>query len=151
MRPGVISRDGFLGHDRRPLVEMLEEAANRVNSLGLSHAEIADRMEYFLERAGHGLGTTVTVGEHYEVRAETARGGMPCPWGHPGMYPKVNVFLTNRATGDEVVWTALQVHMVREHGFYEGRGSLFQLDPVKLARALGLHGHTDEGDGYLRV
>jgi hypothetical protein len=151
MKPGVISRDGFLGRDRRSLVEILEEADRRVNALGLTHARIADRMEQLLHLARRGLGTTVTVDDRYEVRSESARGGLPCPWGHPGMYPKTNVFLTNRVTGDEVMGTALHVHMIREHGFYEGRGGLFHLDPDTLARTLGLHGHSHDGDGHLKA
>jgi hypothetical protein len=48
------------------------------------------------------------------------------------------VFLTNLRTGDEMVWTALNVHLIREHGFYEGRGSPFRIDPAQAKRALGL-------------
>jgi len=138
MKPGIISRDGFLGRDRRPLVQILEEENNAVNSLGLSHQRIADRMEYFLAAGRRGLGTTVSVEEDYEVRVETVRGLLPCPWGHPGMYPKTNVFFRNTRTGDDLVWTALQIHMIREHGFYEGRGSSFRVDPATAKRALSL-------------
>jgi hypothetical protein len=138
MAAGLISRDGFLGSDRRPLVQILAEDENTVNSLGLTHARIAERMAWFGRMGRPGLGTTVTVEDRWEVRVQTVRGLLPCPWGHEGMYPKTNVFLRKLDTGETLVWTDLSVHMIGEHGFYEGRGSGFRVEPEKAARVLGL-------------
>jgi hypothetical protein len=138
MQAGHITRDGFLGTDRRPLSQILEEDANTVNRLGLTHRQIAERMAHFTEAGKAGLGTTVLVEEHYEVRVEAVRGMLPCPWGHRGLYPKINVFLENTQAGREMVWTALTVHLVGEHGFYEGRGSPFRIEPEDAKEALGL-------------
>ncbi|NLW11596.1 MAG: hypothetical protein GX028_06225, partial [Clostridiaceae bacterium] len=41
-------------------------------------------------------------------------------------------------TGVMMRWTDLNVHMIREHGFFEGHGSKYRLDPLELARFLGL-------------
>ena len=138
MQPGVIARDGFLGSDRRSLVEMLEEDDNSVRSLGLTHAQIAERMDYFMRIGRRGLGTSVVVDDGFEVRVEDVRGVLPCPWAHSGTYGKTNVSLKNLKTGDELFWTALQVHMIGKHGFYEGRGSPFRIDPAEAKRALDL-------------
>ena len=138
MQPGLITRDGFLGSDRRSLAEILDEDGNSVVELGLTHARIADRMAYFTQAGKKGLGTTVTVDKDFEVRVETVRGQLPCPWGHKGLYPKRNVFLRNLQTGDDLLWTGLSVHLIAEHGFYEGRGSVFRVDPLAAKRALGL-------------
>ncbi len=138
MQPGSITRDGFLGDETRPLGQILEEDAEQVRRLGLTHGQIARRMEHFTEEGRGGLGTTVVVDEDYEVRVETVRGMLPCPWGHAGVYPKVNVWLKNRANGEELMWTALNIHMIGEHGFYEGRGGGFRIDPARAKRALGL-------------
>jgi hypothetical protein len=138
MQAGQITRDGFLGTDRRPLSQILAEDANTVNRLGLTHRQIAERMSYFTEAGKAGLGTTVVVDEHYEVRVEAVRGMLPCPWGHRGLYPKINVFLENTRAGRKIVWTALTVHLIGEHGFYEGRGSPFRIEPEEAREALGL-------------
>ena len=138
MRPGLITRDGFLGSDRRALMEILDEDANTVAELGLTHRRIADRMEYFTEAGRKGLGTTVTVEDDFEVRVETVRGQLPCPWGHKGLFPKRNVFLRNLQTGDELLWTGLSMHLIGEHGFYEGKHSTFRIDPLAAKRTLGL-------------
>lgn len=138
MAAGRITRDGFLGKDRRPLIQILAEDENTVHALGLTHREIADRMRWFTEAGKGGLGTTVKVEERWEVRVQSVRGLLPCPWGHEGMYPKTNVFLRKLDSGETLVWTDLGVHMIGEHGFYEGIGSGFRVDPEKAARVLGL-------------
>ncbi len=138
MQPGRLTLEGFLGSDPRPLTQILDEDANTIRALGLTHEQIAERMHQLGERARGGLGTSVVVDDLYEVRIADVRGVIPCPWGHPGTYPKTNVSLRNLATGDELAWTALSVHMVCEHGFYQGRGSRFRVDPPTAARALGL-------------
>jgi hypothetical protein len=141
MQPGRLTLDGFLGSDPRSLTQILDEDANAVRALGLTHEEIAERMRELGEQARKGLGTSVIVRGVYEVRIADVRGVIPCPWGHPGTYPKTNVSLRNLATNDELAWTALSVHMVRDHGFYQGRGSRFRVDPPTAARALGLSPH----------
>ena len=138
MQAGRISRDGFLGRDRRALAEILAEDENTVNRLGLTHEQIAHRMEYFMEQGMRGLGTSVIVDGRFDVRVRSVRGSLPCPWGGKGLYPKTNVFLKNLDTGDELMWTALTVHLIRRHGFYEGKGSTFRVDPEKAKSVLEL-------------
>ncbi len=138
MKPGHIARDGFMGNDRRQLIELLEEDENAVHNLGVTHEQISDRLGYFAEAGKEGLGTTVTVDGDYEVRVDDVRGVLPCPWGHKGLYPKTNIFFKNLKTGEEMIWTALQIHLIRDHGFYEGKGSHFRIEPDKAKRTLGL-------------
>jgi hypothetical protein len=129
---------GFLGSDTRPLAEILEDDQNTVNSLGLTHEQIAERMEYLTREGKRGLGTTVTVADRFEVRVDDVRGFLPCPWAHIGLHPKTNAYVKNVETGEELMWTALSIHLIREHGFYQGRGSPYRLEPAELKRVLCL-------------
>jgi len=138
MKPGAITLEGFLGPDRRCLAEIIEEDDNAVHGLGLTHEQIAERLEYFMRQALKGLGTAVTVDGAYEVRAETVRGVLPCPWPRDGVHPKSNAFLLNLRTGETLAWTGLTIHLIRAHGFYQGKGSRFRLDPERAKRVLGL-------------
>jgi hypothetical protein len=95
-------------------------------------------MEFFSEQGREGLGTWVEVDETYEVRVEDVRGKLPSPWGGPGLVPKRNTYLRNKALDEEIVWTAMNEHFIRAHGFYEGKGSPFRQEPKKLKRVLGL-------------
>ena len=44
MKPGIITRDGFLGTDRRNLIDMLVEDDETVKRMDLTHATVAQRM-----------------------------------------------------------------------------------------------------------
>ncbi len=138
MQPGVLTRDGMLGRDRRALAEILEDDENAVRRLGLSHQRIAERMAHLTDAGRPGLGTSVEVDEDYEVRVEEWRGGIPCPWGHAGMFRKSVTHARSLRSGEELEWTDLAIHMIRVHGFYGGRGAQYRVPPADAARVLGL-------------
>ena len=137
MAPGILTMDGFLGTDSRDLIEILQTDDGAVRSLGLTHAELGAAMAGLTDRAVAALGAVVDE-RGYRVCACEAMGQMPCPFGHPGLYYKTVVEAERHDNGEKMMWSALQVHMVAEHGFYEGRGSHFRLEPEELARFLDL-------------
>lgn len=136
MAPGVITRDGFLGDDRRPLVDILIADEAAATALGLEHPRIAARMSELREAGMAGLGEYREVAPHFEVRVDSVRGRLPCPFGDDGVFPKTNVTVRNRRTGREITYTDLHIHLIRAHGFYEGRGSPYRLEPKDLAEVL---------------
>ena len=138
MRPMCLCAAGFLGDDPRRLIEILTEDQGTVNSLGLSHEVIAQRLRGITEEARGGWGDPVVVEEKFEVQVHEARGKIPCPWGHPGLYPKTHVRLKKMETGDGLVWSDLTIHLIEAHGFYQGRGSPYRLDPSTVKRILEL-------------
>jgi hypothetical protein len=138
MGPGAVGLHGILGHDRRSLAEILEQDDNAVRVLSLTHEAIADRMEFFTQAGRPALGNPVTVDDRWEVRVDEWRGGMPCPWPHAGLHRKSNIVLTDLQTGEQMEWTDLTIHMIRAHGFYQGRGSRYRIDPERARRLLGL-------------
>lgn len=136
MRPGVITRDGFLGHDTRNLVDILIEDEAEVQRLNLTHAEIAQRMIELRDAGMRGLGDFINVEPHFEVKVDTVRGKLPCPFGDPGIFPKTNTVVRNLELGREITYTDLSIHMIMAHGFYEGRGSGFRLEPSEIVEVL---------------
>lgn len=140
MRPGEISSTGFLGDDKRKLVDILLDDGQAVTALQLNHQILANRMEELSEKGRKGFGNPILVDEFLEVTVEGSRGTIACPFRHMGMYPKENVTVVNRKTGERVFWTALNIHMIREHGFYEGKGSPFRVEPLDLIRVLEIAG-----------
>jgi hypothetical protein len=136
MAPGVITRDGFLGEDRRNLVDILTTDDGEVRRLGYSHQDLAQRMVDLRDAGLAGLGEFLDVEPHYEVRVDSVRGKLPCPFGDPGIFQKTNTTVRNRRLGREVTYTDLHIHLIGSHGFYEGRGSPFRLEPRELAEIL---------------
>ena len=136
MAPGAITRDGFLGDDRRPLADILLADDAAVKALALEHDAVARRMIELRDAGMAGLGEFVDVAPHFEVRVDSVRGRLPCPFGDPGIFPKTNVTVRNRLTGREITYTDLHIHLIQAHGFYEGRGSSYRLEPKDLAEVL---------------
>lgn len=138
MRPMRLCAEGFLGKDPRKLIEILTEDQGTINSLGLSHGMIAQRLKAITERAKGGWGDPVVVEDKFEVEFQEARGKISCPWGHCGLYPKTHVKLKKRETGETLIWSDLSIHLIEEHGFYQGKGSPYRLDPPEVKQILGL-------------
>lgn len=136
MRPGVITLQGFLGADGRDLAQIIDEDAATVRRLDLTHARYAERMAELRDAGANGLGEFMAVPPHFAVRVDSVRGRLRCPFGEPGLTPKTNITVKNLASGREVTFTDLSIHCIREHGFYQGRGAVFRLDPVALAEIL---------------
>lgn len=138
MKPGVITLDGFLGTDERNLVDILTEDDAQVKRLGLTHQQIAKRMVWFREQGRKGLDEFISVEPCFQVRVMSVRGKLPSPFGGPGLYQKRNITVRNLELDREITFTDLHIHMVRDHGFYEGKGSQFRLEPKDLAEILDI-------------
>jgi hypothetical protein len=127
----------FLGKDTRRLSEILDDDKNTMSSLGLTHHEIASRLEKIAVTAKKNLGDYISVGDRYEVMMEVHRGMIPCPWMHPGgLFYKSYMELHDRITVETVILSDLSIHLIRDHGFYQGKGSPFRLEPKLMKRIL---------------
>lgn len=136
MRPGVITLDGFLGRDTRNLVDILIDDDARVKRLGYTHKVIALKMVDARDKGKRGLGDFISVEPHFEIKVDSVRGKLPCPFGDPGVFPKVNTTVRNLSLGKEITFTDLHIHFILVHGFYEGKGSAYRLEPEDLVAIL---------------
>ena len=136
MAPGCISADGFLGSDSRSLSEIISDDAAEMKRFDADPARIARRMTELRDAGARGLGAVVSVPPGLEVRVESDRGCISCPFGHEGVFPKTNITVRNMKTGREVVFSDLNIHMMKEHGFCEGRGSAYRQEPAVLVDVL---------------
>jgi hypothetical protein len=136
MRKGVITLDGFLGDDTRKLVDIIAADTYTIHAHHTTKEAIASRMEYFRKEGEQGLGEPITVDGHFEVRVDSVRGLLPSPFGGPGMYAKINTMVVNKTSGKSIVYTDLHIHFIKDHGFFEGIGSPFRLEPTDLIEIL---------------
>ena len=143
MAPGVLCAEGFLGTDSRPLADILAADDRAVESLGLTHAQIAAALAEVIRTAQEALGTTAKISRHLSAVSEDAMGPIPCPWGGCGVFAKGHVELTDSRTGRTLLVTPLSVHLIERHGFYQGRGGRYRLEPAELARMLDISGTSD--------
>ena len=74
MEPGVITSDGFLGDDRRPIVEIISDDEAGMKRAGLDFDETVALMRHLMEEGRKGLGEPVTVDGKWIVQVFEARG-----------------------------------------------------------------------------
>ncbi len=135
MRPGGITLKGLLGTDSRKLLDILIDDDAEVQRIGTTHEAIAERMQTLRDQGMRGLGTCITVEDHFEVRVDNIRGKLPCPF-EDGIFEKTFIQVKNTRNNREITYTDLHIHMIKTHGFYEGKGSSFRLDPHALVEIL---------------
>jgi len=136
LRSSRIVSGGFMGNDPRDLDEILEADAAELARLGTTREALASRMRRITERALEGLGSPVPFDEKREVSADDNRGQIVCPWPHAGRYFKTITTVRRTDTGETLRWSELSSHFIEEHGFFQGRGSPFRLEPRALARVV---------------
>jgi len=136
MMPGAITLSGFLGKDKRTLNAIISADEQELEKLGKTAEELADRMFYFTDASFSTYDGTITVDEYYIVETEVTRGKLPCPYAHGGIFRKAITKLTNTKNNTSVTWSFLNIHLIKDHHFFEGKGSTFRLEPAKLVETL---------------
>jgi len=137
MRPGVLTMSGFLGSDPRPLADILAEDGAAVAAAGLTHARIADRLEEITRLGTHLMEAEVLVEQRFRVTVRDDRGVIASPFGD-GRFGKGDTEVVDPVTGRIFRWNGLTLHHIRTHGFYNGRGSEYRLEPRDLVEVFGL-------------
>ena len=132
LRSSKFAMGGFLGPDTRPLEEIVEADTAAVAKSGRTLSEIASRMRDITTAARLGQETAVKIDENLEAVTTATRGLIPCPWPHAERFPKTVTTLTRTDTGKSIRWSDLSIHMIEAHGFFEGRGTAFRIEPRDL-------------------
>jgi len=138
MKKGIIVRDGFLGDDKRNLIDIITEDEETIKRLSLTNEQIANSLIEFKEAGIKGLGEYVHYKENFEIKVETFRGKLPCPFGDKGVFQKSEVTVRNIRLNEQIIYSDLTIHLIKEHGFYQGKGSYYRLEPEKIARVFEL-------------
>ena len=134
--PGQMSIEGFLGKDKRNFSEIISTDQAVLDRLDLTAKMIADRLQYFTDTAFESYDGSIIIDEKFEVNYRSFRGKLICPFGHQGVYRKGIVTLKNLVNDIEINWTPLNIHMIRDHCFFEGKGSVHRLKPSILKDAI---------------
>lgn len=128
MRPGVLSAEGFLGTDPRPLDQIVAEDAAILAAAGITAGELGGLLAELHDQVDAALGGPVALAAGQVVLEEQeVMGRIPCPYGCGALAHKavINVRFGNR----NILLTPLHAHLIGRHGFFQGRGTIFRLEP----------------------
>jgi hypothetical protein len=136
MRSSKLAARGFLGDDPRSLTEIIDADAATLDRLGYTPEQLAQRMQQISDLAVPRLGNWINLDPRRRARVSEARGFLICPWPHPGKFIKrvTTVQLIN--TDRSIQWSDLNIHLIGQHGFFEGRNAPFRIEPCQLVEII---------------
>jgi len=138
--PSKFSAEGFLGEDTRPLDEIISEDLRAIERTGVSLAELANSLRQVYTLARQALGGEFEVRPGVAAVFHDSRGRIPSPFRGGGTFEKGEAVVTDRASGRRLILTSLGLALIERHGFFQGRGSRYRIDPAEAVALLGLAG-----------
>lgn len=129
-------QERFLGSDTRLIAQIIESDEAELRAAGLGADELARAMRRLTEKGMESLGDEVQA-DGFMVRVEEYMGQIGCPFKHAVREAKRNTTAVD-PRGRVMTWTDLSIHLIERHGFFQGEGSDYRLEPLELAEFLGL-------------
>ena len=136
LKSSTIVAGGFMGTDTRYVDQIIDDDLAVLDGFGVTAQQLAQRMRLITEQAEPGLGTWVKIDENLRAMTIGAKGALTCPWPHPGRFNKTVTTAERIDSGQNITWSDLSIHLIEEHGFFQGKGSTFRLEPDKLIKVI---------------
>lgn len=127
-----ITPGGFLGDDLRHVEDIIAADSELIMALGKTNLEIANRMQEITDKCIAAFENEVKINDNMTAICNEAKGTIVCPWPHPGKFTKRLTTIKRTDLGKEISWSDLNIHLIAEHGFFEGKGNPFRLEPDEL-------------------
>lgn len=134
LRPSKFSAPGFMGNDHRDLEEVISEDSSVLEKIGTNRQTIVQTLEAIFNAAENELGDPVTIAKDLTAEYMPCRGKIPSPFPGEGTFSKNTVKVTSGKEGVKFYITPLSIHLIKKHGFFQGKGSPFRLEPEYIAR-----------------
>jgi hypothetical protein len=136
LRSSKLVAGGFMGDDARSVYEIIDADMAELSRLRFTAKQVAGRMQQITDIAVPGLGMWVKLDEQRQVKIDEAKGWLICPWPHPGKFAKRLTTVRLAKSGAKIRWSDLNIHLIGEHGFFEGKGSSYRIEPGTLIAAI---------------
>lgn len=131
--PSKFSAEGFLGTDTRSPAEMVTDDARILEGAGTDAASVARALGDVYDRVRAAGGAEITLLPGVTARYFEARGRVPSPFRGEGLFEKGEVTVSGLPGGGELIITRLSIHLIARHGFFQGRGQRYRIEPDQAA------------------
>jgi hypothetical protein len=138
--PTRFSGEGFLGHDNRPVDEIIADDLRMLSCLGISIDEILKALTDVYERAKQAFGAEIEINKETTAVFHESRGRVPSPFGGGKTYEKGETVVVHRPSGRCFIITRLGLVLIEKNHFFQGRGSRYRMNPDQVADILNLSG-----------
>lgn len=129
LRPSKFSGNGFLGNDTRQVQEIISDDKRAADRAGIDINCLVECLNDAYVKARDAMGATVKLGDRLSGTFKESMGKIPSPFPGEGVFPKGEAEVTENSTGATLRLTALGIHLIKTHGFFQGKGSPYRIDP----------------------
>ncbi len=130
LRPGRSSQTGFLGYGES-LREVIYKDAETLSRLGVTHGQIADKLEALIQNPRNNPSLKVDIRAYRGMQDDPFQDGQTS-----SSYSNLDVMVTNQQ-GNSIGFPGLMITLVRDYQFFEGNVP-YRLDPERAISFLGL-------------
>lgn len=146
MRPNAWSMVGFLGTDES-LRQVTIEDNETLEKLGITHAQISDRLNAIVKRGYEAKDEEAIISGKFLIKGFYTRGWQNCPFTETTKNlcgrGSSDYTIENIETGKKIKFPSLIIHLIKEHHFFEGRGTSYRLDPQLACEVLEIKPGVD--------
>lgn len=136
---GQWSVEGFLGDDTRTLEQIIRADNVTMQALGVTPQAIAQSMRRLTREGMAGLGDPVET-RGFEIEVDEWKGLILCPFKDQRRAAKRQTVVRRLSDKKELRWSDLSIHLIEDHGFFQGIGSSYRIEPQELVEFLGIDG-----------
>lgn len=136
--PSKFSAEGFLGQDPRPVDEIVADDRRTLDRIGVSLEDLLGALRRAYEAARQALGAEVEICHGVTSVFYESRGRIPSPFRDGKTFEKGEAVVTDHRSGRRLVLTELGLALIERHGFFQGRGSRYRIEPTEAVEILGL-------------
>jgi archaellum biogenesis protein FlaJ (TadC family) len=138
LEPSKFSAEGFLGSDPRDVSEIIAEDQRMLDELRVDKQKVVESLTTIYSAAKAAQGAEVAIGKDLLAMFYESLGRIPSPFRGDGVFEKGEVALTHIPTGGKLYITALGINMIDRHGFFQGKGSRYRINPQDAMNIFGL-------------
>ena len=128
------SGSGFLGNDQRPVDEIIANDLHQIKINNIDQDDLVTLLKIYYEKIKSEIGRRVQLNDHIYGEFFESMGRIPSPFIGDGVFEKGEAEIINEKTGEKFIITALAINLIEKHDFFQGKGSRYRLDPIKLAK-----------------
>ena len=127
-----------MGHDDRPLDEIVSADLRSLRMLGVAKQQVVHALRDVYNKAKEALGAEVNITPDVTAVYYESRGRIPSPFRGDGTFEKGEVVVRNIRSNQTLIVTSLSIHLIENHGFFQGQGARHRIDPKAVVELLNV-------------
>jgi len=138
LKPSKFSGTRFLGDDQRSHEEIIDADLRTLRELGVEIDQLAAALKNAFEAASKMPDAETELPDGVTAQYHESRGRVPSPFKGEGTFEKGELAITDTKNNLTIIITALSIHLIEKHGFFQGKGSRYRIDPVSAVKIFRL-------------